>query len=90
MSYVDIKHTVTHTPMGVCRGGRAGNVSFTLLRKIKIINMKKKIRRKNDYKKKKREDFNYVSKGMLKLIISYMDFRTRCVLAMDSHFFFLF
>ena len=37
-------------------------------------------------KKGKREDSNYVSKGMLKLVISNIDFLTGCVFAVHSYF----
>ena len=45
--------------------------------------------KKNTYmkKKEKKEHFNYVSKGMLKLIKSNIDFKTGCVLVTNSHFF---
>ena len=35
---------------------------------------------------KEKEDFNYICKGLLKLIKSIIDFWTGCVLAMNSHF----
>ena len=44
---------------------------------------------KEDYrngKKRKREDLNYVSQDMLKLILSNIDFLIGYVLALKSHF----
>ena len=42
---------------------------------------------KRKEKKGKREDFNYVSKGMLKFIIRNVEFWNGYILAMNSHFF---
>ena len=54
---------------------------FSLQGKMKIRNIKRRLQ------KWKREDFNYVSKGMLKLIISNIAFWTECLLTMKSYFF---
>ena len=67
--------------MGVHRGNKRGppwlfskslgkSIRFPFLRKIKII----KITDHRNKKKRKREDFNYVSKRILKLIIRNKNF----------------
>ena len=56
---------------------------FHYNRKIKIISIKEDYR--NGKKRRKREDFNYISKAILKLIISNTDFWTGYVLGMDSY-----
>ena len=50
---------------------------YSLQGKIKITEMKKK-----------REDLYYISKRILKLVISNIDFITGCVLAMNLQLFF--
>ena len=57
------------------------NVCFSLQYRNK--NYKHKRRMQKWEKKRKREDFNYVSKGILNLIISNIDFWTVYVLEMD-------
>ena len=52
---------------------------------MRITNIKKGYR--NGKKVNKTEDFNYVSKGMIKLFMSNIDFWSGCVLSKDYIFF---